>query len=437
MEGVFEGFSGAIDAEHRDRLLARLLESSVLNLIFPAVFAAGALVGIARDVVDAVKAIYHTVTNFGEFIDAVGTFLRLIISPQAAQVGRAIGVEFGRDFGQRLAGMADGNIFSFTYNLGRLIGPTIVYTILAFVGAPEVAASALVERILPLLRPLLERFPRLLRVVEGLAVGLRERAAGTVIGRAQTARRAAAAAAVDRTISTLLARIPAELSAETFTTFEAALQANLATETVGLRDVIAAIPRESSAFRELYEIAFNGMNNRSIWESVLGDIAREAETVGPPFSNPAITSRYSQAVWNLAERRGQAATLIPRPNPIAVVPNPSAPFAQEGAVAPFGRRFLDLGVGSAQPGRGSAIGGHGYTSHLLQDLVVDRAFQQRGRYIDAERFRRLLGGLRTTQAPRGAELRILLWNALYDSQHGLNEPERVAALALRVFGSID
>jgi len=228
----------------------------------------------------------------------------------------------------------------------------------------------------------------------------------------------------------VLARIPtaARSTGIQTSTFEAAVAANLPTETLGLADVMRAVPAEAGDFRELYRIAYDGMNNREIWEAVLRDIAREAETVtGPPFARPEITSKYSQAIWNLAERRGRRATLLPRPAPITVVePNVSFFDPAHPTEAPFGRRFLDLGVSTQD---------HGFSAHMAQDLVVDRAFENSGRYVDAERFRGMLGRMHNRPGARGGDLSVELWNALYDSNEGrLTSPETVTEMMRSAFG---
>jgi hypothetical protein len=422
LNGLIDGLSGSIDAEHREKLIVRLIESDLLTAVFPVVFAAGALVGVVEDVVDAVKGIYHLITNLSEFLSALRVLFNALMSSDSADIAGAVGREMGREYGTRISTMAEENIFHFTFDLGRMVGPTIIYIILTFVGVPEVAAAALVERLLPILRPLLEKFPALLRMAEKLAVGLRERAAGTVVGKLQAARKAAAIGTVEAGIQTVLARISTELGAETFTTLQAAIDKNLATEGLSIARVIAALPADSQEFRALYEIAYNGINNKEIWESVLKDVAREAQSVaGPPFSHPEIKSQYTQAIWNLAEARAKRATIIPRPAPIRVVGQETGGFFEENV--PFGKRFYDVQVGSE----------HGLSAHMLQDLVVDRAFAQSGRYLDAERFRGMIGQF-TRPGPTGGPLRQQLWNALYDSQTGLNSPENVTALARRIFG---
>lgn len=403
--GMIEGLSGSLNEMQRAQLQTRLSQSQLLSALFPEIFAAGAAVGVVEDVVDAVKGVYHVLGNLGEFLQGMAQLVGAMFSDESSAIGRAVGREMGRSFGARLGTMAEENVFRFTFDLGRLIGPTIVYIVLAFVGAPEVVASAMVMRLLPVLRPLLLRFPALLEMAEAAALWLRERSAGTILGRAMEARRLALAAPA-------LARIRVAIRAGAFVTrtFERALAENLATEGVGLARVMAAVP--DRGFARLYGIAYDGLNNPEIWESVLADIAREAQAVRPPFANAEVTSRSTQAIWNLSERAAGPGGRI------AVLPRGNLPqnFIE---YAPWGPRFYDVNIGR----------GHGMSSHLVQDLVVDRALQRAGVSMSAEQFRAAMGAVPGQMPGMSTPLRQLLWEALYDGTEGrLTSPEGTIAL---------
>jgi hypothetical protein len=173
VEGIMEGLSASLSREQVQRLSTKLAESTLLNVAFPALFATGAVVGIAQDVVGAVKGVYHLITNLREVVNSFVELIQALLSEQSRDVAHAIGVEIGRDFAGKIGALLEGNIFAFTYNLGRLIGPTIVYTVLAFLGVPEMLAEQLVARLMPILEQFFERFPAVLRAVEALAGPLR------------------------------------------------------------------------------------------------------------------------------------------------------------------------------------------------------------------------------------------------------------------------
>jgi hypothetical protein len=169
LHGLLDGLSGALSAADREQLATRLLQSTVLTVIFPPVFAAGAVVGVVEDVVDAVKGLYNLITNFREFLGQMHDLAVAFLGPDARAIGEALGQEVGRSYGTRIATLARENVFSFTFGLGRMIGPTIIYTILGMLGVPELIAAAIVERLMVVLRPILSRFPRLLAILERIA----------------------------------------------------------------------------------------------------------------------------------------------------------------------------------------------------------------------------------------------------------------------------
>ena len=172
VQGLLVGLQSSMSEKDREQLATHLMQSTVLNSVFPFVFAAGAVVGILEDVVEAVKGIYHLITGFSQFIKDMKDLFLTFISPDSKTIGRVMGEQVGRDYGKRIVTLARGNIFEFTFSLGRLIGPTIVYTVLAFLGVPELVASAIISRLMTILRPLLQKFPRLLALAERIALRL-------------------------------------------------------------------------------------------------------------------------------------------------------------------------------------------------------------------------------------------------------------------------
>jgi len=75
---------------------------------------------------------------------------------------------------------------------------------------------------------------------------------------------------------------------------------------------------------------------------------------------------------------------------------------------------------------------------MIQDLVVDRAFQQAGLSLDAEQFRGMMGRVHGSVPGRAADLKTLLWNTLYDADEGyFTSPDTVTPLLREVFGEVD
>jgi hypothetical protein len=170
--GLMDGLSSSLSPSDRELLARQIWQSTILNAIFPPVFLAGAAVGIAEDVVEAVKGIYRLITDFPTFLAEMRDFLAALFGPDGRAVARALGEQIGRDYGGRVAILARGNVFEFTFGVGRMIGPTIVYTVLGLLGVPELLISAVVTRLMAILRPLLARFPRLLAILERIAARL-------------------------------------------------------------------------------------------------------------------------------------------------------------------------------------------------------------------------------------------------------------------------
>ena len=172
LQGLYEGLRGAVGGRQAERIARSLVQSSILNAVFPSVFLSGAVVGIAEDIADAVRGIVDLIANFSEVVSAAVEMVELLVSERGAQVASAIGREVGRAFGIEIVQLSRGNVFEFSFGLGRLIGPKIVYTVLAFLGVPELIAGMVVFRIMNVLRPLLSRLPRLARLLRHTGSGL-------------------------------------------------------------------------------------------------------------------------------------------------------------------------------------------------------------------------------------------------------------------------
>lgn len=170
--GLLDGLSASIGAADRDRIREQLVRSTILNTSFPLVFVAGAIVGIVEDVVDAVKGIWHLITDFSGFLSQMRELLSAMFGPDSRPIGQAMGQAVGREYGTRISALASANVFAFTFGIGRMFGPTIAYTVLGFLGVPEMLISALVTRLIEVLGPIIERFPRLMAVIERIAARL-------------------------------------------------------------------------------------------------------------------------------------------------------------------------------------------------------------------------------------------------------------------------
>lgn len=146
IQGLIEGLLEKLAPEDIEALGSKLAQSSMLNVVAPSVFAAGAVVGILRDLAGTIDFI----VSFTEVVSSFGAFLEDLLSSaeQAREMGKAIGAEYAA----QIAAMAQKNVFTFTYRLGELVGPTVVYTVLSLLGIPEAAMATILPRIEAVLR---------------------------------------------------------------------------------------------------------------------------------------------------------------------------------------------------------------------------------------------------------------------------------------------
>lgn len=169
LRGVAKGVEQSVDASTARLLERQIAKSSILNAVFPVVFAAGAVAGIIKDVVEGIKGIVQIVSNIDKIAAATEKLLAEIA--RDSEIAHAFGVEVGKACGRDLTKMSNQNAVVFTFELGLLIGPLVLLTILAILGLPE----ALGARIIAGLLSILKKFPRLqsaVRTIGKLAMRL-------------------------------------------------------------------------------------------------------------------------------------------------------------------------------------------------------------------------------------------------------------------------
>ncbi|OXM61139.1 hypothetical protein CF165_39470 [Amycolatopsis vastitatis] len=140
--------------------------------------------------------------------------------------------------------------------------------------------------------------------------------------------------------------------------------------------------------------------------NALADIWLEEHLLGLMAPRDA-ASRYGQAAMVLSRRAGAPVVVLPRGTSFS-------PDAFYNDVVLQGNRFLDLSVLDISPE-------HGATTHMIQDLVVDRALHGTG--MRSEQLRALFSGATDSS---GRNIGNDLWIEIFDSfQNGLNQPEVV------------
>jgi hypothetical protein len=166
VDGLMTGLKMHLTDEDYKTLAKKIGVASLVPFISMPVFNAGATVGIARDVYDAFKGLIDLVASPAKMImqmlDLIST---LLVYEDAA---RAIGEQLGELKSKEIHAMINEDIATFTYKLGEMIGPTIVYAILWLTGLGELMQAAAIER----MALVLKRFPKVIAAVEKISAGV-------------------------------------------------------------------------------------------------------------------------------------------------------------------------------------------------------------------------------------------------------------------------
>jgi hypothetical protein len=169
--GLLNSLRRSLSTSEIRQLSQKIAMSTVVNLALPIVITAGMLVGVYEDIRNAISGLYELVTNFSEMVSSMLEMVDLLTSRGGAQVAQELGEETGRNYAGQIRRVLGRNIFAFTYELGKLIGPMIVYTVLSIVTAGIVSGAAVSVRLASLLR----RFPRAARLFGRIRRMLRRR----------------------------------------------------------------------------------------------------------------------------------------------------------------------------------------------------------------------------------------------------------------------
>jgi hypothetical protein len=168
LQGLIGGLA-RVDASQAEVLSRRLMQSAILSTVFAAPFMAGTAVGIGKDVAESVTGAYELYENWDEVIAATHELLQALVTGEGRDLARVVGEEIGNAYaGQIMALLGEEvSIFGFTFEIGRLVGPAILLTVLSFLGITVGAGLALgTVVILARLLPYLKRFPRLVRLAK-------------------------------------------------------------------------------------------------------------------------------------------------------------------------------------------------------------------------------------------------------------------------------
>jgi len=160
IDGLLQGFKSQLTDEDYKVLAKKLSDSAVISLFAPPIIISGAVVGIAKDIGEALKGVYEMLDKPGEMVKNMTELLStLMFDEEGARIlGEAMGAQHGKEV-HKLAGE---DIVKFTYKLGELIGPTVVYTVLSLVGAGAIVSAAVSAR----LAKFITKFPKVTKNID-------------------------------------------------------------------------------------------------------------------------------------------------------------------------------------------------------------------------------------------------------------------------------
>jgi hypothetical protein len=442
--GLVRGIEGAIDPKDLSAFVDGLMQD--LNAAnFQLGWLAGMGEGAVEDVWDNLKGLYDLVVSAIKLnpFDAIRAGLHLYDSRDALakalyelltyinghpdeleQLAEALGREGGEELTKAISGalLRDPDWYNRGHALGRTMAITIVEAVLLLVGPEEVATkirlsgrvSEIAARIAAKagrttfgrrLIAIMERIPKLRELLRAAGLGAR-------------------AAAKDARFA-----IPANLVAE-----HGRVKSDVAR---AVREVTAGLKPEGNldyAFPELIE-KLSGAPSGSANDVIL----KNAPTVWNALHDPDLIAEVAADVWADSKSLGPKGTLDPMSRAIVrrwAAENGSRvrriPKGGGGGDKPFfrdwggtNRGFVDRGIDTEH---------HGQMTHLLQDLIVDRALARAGSPLTSRQFRQTLQGVvAPTGAPENLGQRLFI--RLYDNDKAYpNAPETLTAALRKVAG---
>lgn len=157
LSGMGQGLEGADFAA----LSAKLRRMSALNTVFPTPFAIGALRGLADEMIELVQLL-----NPRQWVAMEAAARETILAlndPDGEELAAALGEEFGRNQAATVNALLERSLPIFAYEVGKLVGPTIIELLLALVGI-EIGPVAMLQKSLAAMK----QVPRVAGLVRDL-----------------------------------------------------------------------------------------------------------------------------------------------------------------------------------------------------------------------------------------------------------------------------
>jgi hypothetical protein len=180
LSALYEGLSTKFDDQALAALEERLVGNPLYPIVFPPVFLAGTAAGVLEEIADFLRWLsdvasktYDLLANPDELTAAAAEMVGIakevvgaFFSPDGATLARDMGLEVGSSYAPEINKLLAESAVEFAYDLGRLIGPTVIGAILSLLGVPAYAAAGKrlakvlirFEKLFPSLGKLLERW---------------------------------------------------------------------------------------------------------------------------------------------------------------------------------------------------------------------------------------------------------------------------------------
>lgn len=130
-------------------LAARLRRMAALNMVFPTPFAIGAVRGLVDEMLELVQ--WLNPQQWVAIEAAARETILLLSDPDGEELAASLGEEFGRSQADVLDTLLQQSLPIFAYEVGKLIGPTIIELLLALVGI-EIGPMAIMQKSLAAMR---------------------------------------------------------------------------------------------------------------------------------------------------------------------------------------------------------------------------------------------------------------------------------------------
>ena len=159
--GMYKG----LEAADFEALSAKLRRMAALNTIFPTPFAIGAVRGLADQMLGYVQLLNPR--QWAALEAAARETILMLNDPDGEDLATTLGKEFGRTQAATVNTLVQQSLPVFAYEVGKLIGPTIIELLLALVGI-EIGPVAMLQKSLAAMK----QVPRVAGLVRDVALVL-------------------------------------------------------------------------------------------------------------------------------------------------------------------------------------------------------------------------------------------------------------------------